>query len=389
MSILGIVAEYNPFHNGHLHHLSSAVSALSPSAVLVALSGPFTQRGEPALLSPFARADCALSAGADAVFALPVLWTVRDAEHYAMGAVSLLSSLGATHLAFGAETADLSLLQQTADLLENPPLSMKKALHDSLSEGKGYPAALAEAAGDCLPQSGALLRHPNNILAVCYLRAIRRLGLCLRPFVVSRKGSYHSGTVEAGFPSASALRDSLRRGAWQSVLPALPHASSAAVRSAFLSMEKPDPRKLDALLISRLRSMTAEDAARLPDCSEGLEFALLKAASHANSREELISALSSRRYPEARISRICAYALLNTTRDQLSSLSMPDSVLLLGLKKNPSLTGSWKNHSVKILDAAKWQHRAHPADLEAWRLWSLSCGLPASALFSRRLPTGE
>ena len=112
MSVLGIVAEYDPFHNGHLHHLQSAVSEVSPSAVLTVLSGPFRQRGTPALLSPFSRAECALSAGADAVFALPVLWTVRDAEHYALGAVSLLSSLGATHIAFGAETADLLLLQK-------------------------------------------------------------------------------------------------------------------------------------------------------------------------------------------------------------------------------------------------------------------------------------
>lgn len=123
MAILGIVAEYDPFHNGHLQHLHLSMDSVSPSAVLIALSGPFKQRGEPALLSPFVRAECALASGADAVFALPVLWTVRDAEHYALGAVSMLASLGVTHLAFGAETADLPLLQRTADLLEDSPSS--------------------------------------------------------------------------------------------------------------------------------------------------------------------------------------------------------------------------------------------------------------------------
>ena len=102
MSILGIVAEYDPFHNGHLHHLREAAAAVSPDAVLIALSGPFKQRGQASLLSPYARAESALEFGADAVLALPVCWTVHDAEHYALGAVSMLASLGATHLAFGA-----------------------------------------------------------------------------------------------------------------------------------------------------------------------------------------------------------------------------------------------------------------------------------------------
>ena len=150
MSVLGIVAEYDPFHNGHLFHLRSAMEAVSPSAVLVALSGPFKQRGEIALLSPFVRAECALSSGADAVFMLPSLWTVRDAEHYALGAVSVLASLGATHLAFGAENADLSLLQQTADLLEDSPEKLKAELADLQKQLAGGSASTSSSAGSSM-----------------------------------------------------------------------------------------------------------------------------------------------------------------------------------------------------------------------------------------------
>ena len=257
MSVLGIVAEYDPFHNGHLHHLHKAMESVSPSSVLVALSGPFKQRGEAALLSPFARARCAVDCGADAVFALPVLWTVRDAEHYALGAVSMLASLGATHLAFGAETADLPLLQRTAALLEDSPVQLRNALHAVLAEGKGYPAALAEAAGACIPESRSLLGHANNILAVCYLRAIRRLGLSLSPVVIPRTGSYHAATVDSSVPSASAVRESLCRGDWR-VLSALPEASSSVVRSAFLARETTEQSRLDTLLLDRLRSMKPE-----------------------------------------------------------------------------------------------------------------------------------
>lgn len=384
MSVLGIVAEYDPFHNGHLHHLRTAMDSVSPSSVLVALSGPFKQRGEAALLSPFVRARCAVASGADAVFALPVLWTVRDAEHYALGAVSMLASLGATHLAFGAETADFPLLQRTADLLEDSPVQMRDALRDALSEGKGYPAALAEAAGTCIPESRPLLGHANNILAVCYLRAVRRLGLSLTPVVIPRAGSYHAEKADPSVPSASAVRDSLCRGDW-SALSALPEASSSAVRSAFLAREIPDRTCLDTLLLEKLRAMTPAEASRLPDCPEGLDTALLNAARTSGSREEIISLLTTRRYSSARISRLCAYALLGITREQLENAPLPSAAMLLAIKKNPSLTGCWKNSAVQVLSPVKWLEQAGAADLAAWRAWTLSCGLPDSYPFTQKL----
>lgn len=384
MSVLGIVAEYDPFHNGHLYHLRTAVSAVSPSAVLVALSGPFKQRGEPSLLSPFARAECALASGADAVFALPVLWTITDAEHYAIGAVYLLSSLGATHLAFGAETADLPLLQHTADLLENPPVSFRGMLHTALAEGKGYPAALSFAAS-CLPECSSVLKHANNILAVCYLRAIRRLGMPLTPVLIPRSGNYHAEHPNPAAPSASAVRSCLLRGNWKSALSCLPDFSDRIVRSAFLAGETPEQTRLDAILLEKIRSMSRAQASRLPDCSEGLDSALLKAAASASSRDELVAFLTGRRYSASRISRLCAFALLDITRDRTENPLLPSSTLLLGIKKNLSLTGSWKKSPVQVLSASKWQDVADPADLAAWRLWSVASGLPSSWLFTQKL----
>ncbi len=375
MEVLGIIAEYDPFHNGHLYHLRSAVSAAAPSAVIVALSGVFRQRGGPAVFSPFVRAECALDAGADAVVSLPVLWTVRDAEHYALGAVFLLSSLGATHLAFGAENADLPLLQQTADLLEDQPEPFRGMLRGLLAEGTGYPAALARAAGSCIPECEALLNRPNNILAVCYLRAVRRLGVSLTPVIIPRIGSYHSECVSPVSPSASAVCASLRRGAWQDALSALPPFSQKAVRAAFLSGTTPDPKKLDAVLLARLRSMTPGQAALLPDCGEGLGAALLKASAAASSREELISLLTTRRYSASRISRLCTYALLGITGKRLSETALPDSALLLAIRKNPSLTGPWKSGPVRVRPAAEWLEKADPADAESFRIWGMCSGL--------------
>ena len=388
MAVLGIIAEYDPFHNGHMHHLREAVSLVSPSSVLVALSGPFKQRGEASLLSPFDRAACALSAGADAVFALPVCWTVRDAEHYALGAVHCLASLGADRLAFGAETADLSLLRQTADLLEDPPAVFRNALHDALAEGAGYPGAVSAAAGVCLPESRKVLDRPNNILAVCYLRAIRRLRLSMEPVVIPRSGEYHAELVCPESPSTSALRNALRRGAWQNALAALPPVSFRAVRSAFLSGRVPDHGRFDSLLLAKLRAMAPEEASHLPDCPEGLDRALAAAAAECGSREELIAKLTSRRYPAARISRLCAYALLGITKEVLDNTPLPDRLLLLALKKNPSLTGSWKNNSLQVLTVPEYLKAADPAEQEAWRLWVLASRLPASWPFTQKLITG-
>ena len=153
MKILGIVEEYDPFHNGHLHHLHEAKKQISPDLTFIVLSPCVKQRGELSLLSPSDRALYALYAGADAVFSLPVCWAVRDAEHYALGAVSMLSRLGVTHLAFGAETAEPELLFQSADLLENPSPAFSAKLKDCLSEGIGYPAAVSSALSYALPET--------------------------------------------------------------------------------------------------------------------------------------------------------------------------------------------------------------------------------------------
>lgn len=385
MSILGVVAEYDPFHNGHARHLALARAQVQPRETIVALSPCFKQRGAPALFSPTDRARWALEAGADAVFALPVLWTVRDAEHYALGAVSLLASLGATHLAFGAETDDLPLLRKTAELLESPPASFTAALRRALDAGSGYPAALSSAVSCVMGGAAGLLDRPNNTLAVCYLRAVLRLGLSLEPVLIHRDGAYHAEAVRPEQPSASALRAALLRGSYAAALEAVPPHIAAAVRRRFLDAAVPDESVLDALLVSRLRSMTPADYAALPDLSEGVENALRAAAVSARSRKELLAALSGKRYPASRVSRLCAYAMLGVTRASLEGLSLPDHALLLGLRKNPEMTARWRSLSFPVVSSfTEWKKAAHPADLAAWSLWARFCRLPDTLPFTEK-----
>ena len=386
MRILGIVAEYDPFHNGHLRHLAEAKKQVLPDLTYVVLSPCFKQRGGLSLLSPSDRARCALEAGADAVFSLPVCWTVRDAEHYALGAVSLLASLGATHLAFGAETADAALLSRAADLLESPVPAFDAVLKERLSAGTGYPAALSAALSVALPEAAGLLDRPNNTLAVCYLRALRKLNLSVVPVVVPRTGSYHACSVDPAAPSASALRDSLRRGSYAAAFEAVPAFSAALLRRRFLDRRIPDETVLDNLLLARLRGMAPAEYRALPDLSEGMENALRDAASSVRSRRDLFAVLSGKRYPAARISRLCALAMLGVTRTDLEACPLPRGALLLGLRPHTEMTALWKALPIPVVSSfTEWKTAAHPADLAAWRLWAQCCRLPDSLPFSEKI----
>ena len=292
MKVLGIVAEYDPFHLGHLYHLTEARKQADPDITLIALSPCIKQRGDLSLLSPADRARCALEAGADAVFCLPVCWTLRDAEHYALGAVSLLSRLGVTHLAFGAETADPVLLQTAADLLEKQPPVLTAVLKNRLARGAGWPASVSAALSAVLPDAERLLDRPNNILAVCYLRALRRLRVSMVPVIIPRAGNYHAASVDPAAPSASALREALLCGSYSDAFSAVPEYTSSILHRRFLDGSVPDEQILDQLLLSKLRAMGEDAYALLPDLSEGLENRL-RAAADCLTREEMIASIKT------------------------------------------------------------------------------------------------
>lgn len=387
MKVLGIVAEYDPLHIGHEWHIAESRKAVSPDAVYIALSPCFKQRGELSLLSPMDRAACAIDAGADAVFALPVLWTIRDAEHYALGAVALLTRLGITHLSFGAETPEPEKLKRIAGLLEESPDAYTSRLRNHLASGIGFPAAVSAAVDECIPEAAGILQHPNNILAVCYLRALIRLHSTVQPIVIRRKGSYHSSAINPSFPSAAGLRSALRRGIWQPALAAMPAYTAARIQRAFLDGHIPDDSALDMSLLHLLNTV---DLSAMPDMTEGLDSAIRKAARLTRSRAELVEALTGRRYPAARIRRICAYALLGVTRDRLLSLSLPDRTLLLALRKKKEVTSMWRDLPVQIDSSfSRWQQSADPEDVAAWQLWTGACHLSSAQPFTRMLYTGE
>ena len=186
------------------------------------------------------------------------------------------------------------------------------------------------------------------------------------------------------FPSNREIRTG-EEGAIRNVLPA---CTSALLHRRFLEGRVPDERILDQLLLSKLRGMSEAEYALLPDLSEGMENALRTAAASARTRQELIAALAGKRYPAARISRLCACALLGLTQSDSENAPLPKNALLLGLRKKPETSALWKQVSLPVISSfTEWKKAAHPADLAAWRLWAQCCRLPDTLPFTEQIIT--
>lgn len=307
MEVCGIIAEYNPFHNGHALHMNSARAGCD--FVVCVMSGSFTQRGEPALFDKWTRARMALLCGADVVFELPALFATRASDDFAFGGVSCLGALNAVStLAFGSETAEIStLLSMEALLFEESP-EMTRLIREGLSRGESHARARGAALAQTLQISEASVGAPNTALALSYLRAIRVFGAGLRPMPIPRTNAYHS--MEIGeIASAGAIRAALSRGETAAAVRAMPPPSAALLKARYPE-EAADARALDPLLLYALRQMSEASLRALPDVSEGLEMRVLKFLPEAVSRENLIDQIKCKRYTRARISRMLLHALL-------------------------------------------------------------------------------
>lgn len=213
MKIVGLITEYNPFHNGHQYHIEKAKEVTGADTVIVVMSGDYVQRGTPSIMPKSIRTEMALKCGAGAVFELPVCYSTGSAEFFATGAISFLDSLNIVDsVCFGSEAGDLECLQKTASILCEEPEEYKSFLQDNLRNGMSFPAARQEALASYMGGSGcaSLLNDPNNILSVEYLKALKKRNSSIKPYTIKRQGSnYHDTALNANYSSASAIRSLL------------------------------------------------------------------------------------------------------------------------------------------------------------------------------------
>ena len=258
MKICGVVAEYNPFHNGHARHLAETRRRLGEqTAIVCAMSGNYVQRGDLAILEKYRRAQAAAQCGADLVLELPLPACLCSASGFAWGAVSLLDALGCvTHLSFGAEHADLSCLQRAAELSQ---CEENEILQQGLSAGLSYAAAMQQAVTAADPEAGALLSSPNNTLAVEYLSALQTLHSIIEPIAIKRIGGAHDSTdTPDNLPSASYLRSLLAQGSLISCRSLMPESAFAILEQAMRDRSSPN------LLQCNRPSAACASAAALP-----------------------------------------------------------------------------------------------------------------------------
>ncbi len=208
MNVTAIISEYNPLHKGHLYHIETARKETNADFIIAIMSGNFVQRGTPAILDKYTRAEAALKSGVDLVLELPAMYATASAEYFALGGVALANTLGCvTHLSFGSEHGQADKFMECARLLLEEPEEMKLPLKQALKEGLSYPAARAHAIKVSHPELANILEMPNNILGVEYCKALLKLKSRIIPHTLKRQGQdYHSEDIDAGFASATGIR---------------------------------------------------------------------------------------------------------------------------------------------------------------------------------------
>lgn len=319
--ILGIISEYNPFHNGHLYHLNESKKIVDPDYTIAIMSGNFVQRGNTAIIDKWGRAEMALRAGVDLVIELPTLYSISSAENFATGCIKILNSLKMdTTLSFGSECGDMSILQKCADILLDEPPEYVSILKHELDKGLSFPKARENALMmylNDIRKYANVLSGSNNILGIEYLKAMKETKSKISAVTVKRVGTdYNSVETLNEFASATAIREMLMKNADVSKL--LPKASyNVLLNRLKYGQVVTDVSKFEKEILFKLRTMTLEEISELQDVSEGLENKIKEAANSCNNLEDLILMIKSKRYTQTRINRILLYALLDITKEDI------------------------------------------------------------------------
>lgn len=324
MNVLGIVSEYNPFHLGHVYHIEDSIKKTGATHTVCVMSGNFVQRGEPAIVDKWARTKMALEGGVDLVLELPVAFACASAEIFAYGAVRTLHKTGVVdYLSFGSEQGELGSLWRIASVLHDEPIEYKELLKKYLSLGFSFPVSRDKALTSILrelPEN--ILSKSNNILAIEYLKALKNLNSNIQPVTIKRRGSeYLENTLNSSYSSASAIRFFLKNGG-QITDPVLendlpPYAIDIMKQEIQKQRGPVFPEAFGGIILHMLRTYSPEALQQIPDVNEGLENRLISCALKAGTLDELISLVTTSRYPSSRIKRITSNLLWSFKKEDL------------------------------------------------------------------------
>lgn len=312
MKICATVAEYNPFHNGHLKHIEYIKHTLKAEKLIVLLSGNFTQRGEPAILDKFTRARHAILAGADLVIELPTVFATANAETFATGAVNIINSLGVVDgLCFGVESGESEEYLALATMMLDESKEFKKVLKEKLEKGISLAKAKFETVKELYNTEfdSSLIATPNNILGLEYTKALLKNNSNIKIFPMLRDGGHNDLTLKKGITSATSIRLSLKKGEKKKTKKCMPKFSYIDLKEY--------PFLFDKMIMTSVHLTSTQKMAKIADCTEGLENRI-KALSKDNlDVETLVEKVSTKRYPATRVRRILTSCLLDVSKGLL------------------------------------------------------------------------
>ena len=339
MKAVGIIVEYNPFHNGHLHHIQKAKELSDADIVIAVMSGPFLQRGEPALVSKWHRAEMAISGGADLVIELPYAFSVQHATIFAQGAVQLLDSLHCHAVCFGSESGKINEFMNAYHILTSKNALFAERIKQHLQEGCSYPKAMSLAFTDLTTGEDNIadLTLPNNILGFEYVKAVMLKGLQMGLYTIPRiKANYHDSYFSSEtIASATSIRKEIFEK--HSVQTIAPYVNTTTLKiledykqtfSIFHQWENYWP-----YLKFRLIQMSPSELQTIYEVEEGIENRILAICQKADSFQEFMSLLKTKRYTWTRLQRICVHILTNTTKGEIQKNDTPAYLRLLGSTK--------------------------------------------------------
>lgn len=396
MNICGIVAEYNPFHNGHVYHIEETKKITECDGIVAIMSGNFIQRGVPALFDKWTRTKMALKNGVDLVIELPSYYATSSAEYFAQGSVALLDGLGVVkNISFGSNTTDIDALKRIANVLYLEPENYKKLLQSELKRGVSYPIARSNALKNFLKKEydakyiADILLDSNNILGIEYLKALLYSNSQIKPVVVERKGStYNSTAVIDNICSATAIRELLEKNDLKTVGEVVPKDTFEVINSAILDGMSPMFLKnYEKEILYVLRRCTTEELANIADVTEGIENLLKKAANEGMELENIIDILKTKRYTRTRIQRILLHTLLNVTKSDVENYKYnPQYIRVLGFNKTGEkiLSQIHNNSNLPVVTSvSKFLKNANPTskkmlekDIMATNIYTLGYQIP-------------
>ena len=372
--VVGIIAEYNPFHNGHSYHIQNTKAQTGADFVVAVMTGNFTQRGNTSVINKWEKTKMALNGDTDLVIELPTIYSISSAENFANGAVKILNELGIVDtISFGMEADDISTLNNIANVLYTEPFEYKTILEQELSKGNSFPKARSNALMmylNDIKRYANILKGSNNILAIEYLKALKKQKSNLVPFGLKREKVYYNSTkIIDEYASSTGIRDLLLHNQLEEARKVIPAKSY----SILLNNLRQGTYVLDIIayndeILYKLRNMTVNQIANLPDVNEGLEYLIKDVSNKTNNLIELINGIKSKRYTQTRIQRILLYALLGITKEDMDmSKKVIPYIRVLGCSEKGKLLLSQINSKAKVITSLKKYESANKIKLLSGR----------------------